>query len=226
MGLEIPEIAELLGPGQPAFRARQLYRALYRERLPDLMQITTLPLAVRKQLIEHHAVGFPKVQQRFDSADGTRRYLLFLEDGKTVETVFMPEDRGVAGRGDGEDDAPQQRQTICISTQVGCPVGCEFCMTALLGLERNLSAGEMVGQVLAVAADNGLAIEGERINVVLMGQGEPLLNLPNVLKATRILTDAEGAGLSPKRMTLSTSGIIPKIEELGVQRFGRSSRFL
>lgn len=200
LGLEIREIEQLLGPGHPSYRARQLYGALYRERHPDLMGISTLPLDLRRELASTFAVGTPSIERRYESADGTRRYLLALEDGKTVEAVLMPE---------------ETRQTVCISTQVGCPVSCRFCMTALLGLERNLGAGEIVGQVLVAAADNGLAVEGERLNIVMMGQGEPLLNLPNVIKATRILVDPAGCGLSPRRITLSTSGIIPKMEEMG-----------
>jgi len=139
------------------------------------------------------------VDRVFDSSDGTRRYLLKLADAKTVETVWMPE---------GE------RSTVCISTQVGCPVDCKFCLTALLGLERNLTAGEIVGQVLRVAADRGLEANVDRLNIVMMGQGEPLLNLSNVLKATRLLADPEGMAISPRRITLSTSGIIPKIRDL------------
>jgi 23S rRNA (adenine2503-C2)-methyltransferase len=142
----------------------------------------------------------PEAEQRFDSSDGTRRYLLRLEDNRTVETVLMPEER---------------RDTVCISSQVGCPVDCRFCLTALMGLERNLTAGEIVGQVLFVARQHGLQPTDARMNVVMMGMGEPLLNLPNVLKATRILTDPAGVGMSAKRLTLSTSGIIPGILELG-----------
>jgi 23S rRNA (adenine2503-C2)-methyltransferase len=119
-----------------------------------------------------------------------------------VETVLMPE---------GE------RDTICISSQVGCPVDCKFCMTALMGLERSLTAGEIVGQVLLVVRENHLRQDGGRLNIVMMGQGEPLLNLPNVIKATRILLDPEGFALSPKRITVSTAGIIPKIAELGAE---------
>jgi len=164
-----------------------------------------LPAALRAELALRHTIGLPGIERRYESADGTRRYLLRLEDGRTVETVFMPE----AGR-----------STICISTQVGCPVDCKFCMTALLGLERNLTTGEMVGQVMLVAAENVAgksdAREGApRLNIVMMGQGEPLLNLANVIKATRILLDPAGFGLSPRRITLSTAGIVPKIEELG-----------
>jgi 23S rRNA (adenine2503-C2)-methyltransferase len=117
-----------------------------------------------------------------------------------VETVLMPE---------------ESRDTICISTQVGCPVDCKFCLTARMGLERNLTAGEIVGQVLHVARIHSLDPREARVNVVMMGMGEPLLNLANVLKATRLLTDPAGAGLSPRRITLSTSGIVPKMAELG-----------
>jgi 23S rRNA (adenine2503-C2)-methyltransferase len=126
--------------------------------------------------------------------------LLELQDSRTVEAVLMPEGT---------------RDTVCISTQVGCPVDCRFCLTALMGLERNLTAGEIVGQVLFVAREHGLRPGESRLNVVMMGMGEPLLNLANVIKATRLLTDADGFGMSPRRITLSTSGIIPKIAELG-----------
>jgi 23S rRNA (adenine2503-C2)-methyltransferase len=142
----------------------------------------------------------PTVDRLFESSDGARRYLLRLGDGRTVETVLMPE---------GE------RDTICISSQVGCPVDCKFCMTALMGLERSLTAGEIVGQVLLVTRENHLRQEGGRLNIVMMGQGEPLLNLPNVVKATRILLDPAGFALSPRRITVSTAGIIPQIAALG-----------
>ena len=145
-------------------------------------------------------LGLPRTEQRYDSTDGTRRYLLTLSDNRTVEAVLMPED---------------SRDTICISSQVGCPVDCRFCLTALMGLERNLTAGEIVGQVLYVAEENAFSAASSRLNVVMMGMGEPLLNLKSVLKATRLLTDKGGIGMSEKRITLSTSGIIPAIEELG-----------
>ena len=140
---------------------------------------------MRRELAASHTVGLPKLARRYESSDGTKRYLLELEDRRTIEAVLMPE---------------QGRDTICISTQVGCPVDCKFCMTALMGLERNLTAGEIVGQVLFVARDNGLLQETGRLNVVMMGMGEPLLNLASVIKATRLLTDPEGVGLSPRRI--------------------------
>jgi 23S rRNA (adenine2503-C2)-methyltransferase len=198
--MELSEIRETLGSKQPGFRARQLYEALYYSQVHDLIKINTLPSELRESLAAGHTVGLPSTEQRFESSDGTCRYLLRLADGRTVETVWLPE---------------ETRDTLCISSQVGCPVDCKFCMTALMGLERNLTAGEIVGQVLYVARDNGLLGEGASLNIVMMGMGEPLLNLANVVKATRILVDPRGVGLSEKRITLSTAGIVPKIAELG-----------
>src|SRR5579862_1327525 len=200
VGMELSELRQVLPSGQPAYRAAQVYRAIYKQKIGDLVQISTLPAQVRNELAAYAELGLPVLDRRFESIDGTRRYLLRLSDGRTVETVLMPE-------GD--------RDTVCISSQVGCPVDCKFCMTALMGLERSLTAGEIVGQVLFVAHDNGLLAENKRFNIVMMGMGEPLLNLPNVLKATRILCDTEACGMSERRITISTSGIIPKIEELG-----------
>lgn len=196
IGLDAAGIAQALGV--PAFRARQVYDAVYRQHLTSADAITTLPKDLRARI----EIGLPEVSQRFDSIDGTARYLLGLGDGKTVETVFMPE---------------EGRDTLCISSQVGCPVDCKFCLTALMGLERNLTAGEIVGQVLRVAANHLLDPRDRRMNVVMMGQGEPLLNLPAVLHATKLLTDPAGIGMSPRRITLSTSGIIPRIAEMGLE---------
>jgi 23S rRNA (adenine2503-C2)-methyltransferase len=200
VGMDLADLREAFGPDQPAYRAKQVYDAVYRRETRELVQITTLPTAVRDELAARYAMGLPSVERLYQSTDGTKRYLLRLQDGRTVETVLMPE---------GE------RDTICISSQVGCPVNCKFCMTALLGLERNLTAGEIVGQVLLVARDNHLRRDGGRLNIVMMGQGEPLLNLANVVKATRLLLDPNGFNLSPRRITVSTSGIIPRIAELG-----------
>ncbi len=198
--MDLTDLREALGPDQPGYRAKQIYEAIYRGQAADLVQISTLPAQLREELAERHALGLPRVAHLYQSTDGTRRYLLGLEDGRTVETVLMPE---------GE------RDTICISSQVGCAVDCKFCMTALMGLERSLTAGEIVGQVLLVVRENKLRQDGGRLNIVMMGQGEPLLNLENVIKATRILLDPGGFGLSPRRVTVSTVGIIPKIAELG-----------
>jgi 23S rRNA (adenine2503-C2)-methyltransferase len=198
--MELSELRQAMPAGQAAYRAEQVYRAIYHQKVDDLIQISTLPAKIRAELAAQTELGLPVLETRYQSVDGTRRYLLRLSDGRTVETVLMPE---------------QDRDTVCISSQVGCPVDCKFCMTALMGLERSLSAGEIVGQVLFVARDNGLPAGGKRFNIVMMGMGEPLLNLANVLKATRILVDPNAVGMSERRITVSTAGIIPRIEELG-----------
>jgi 23S rRNA (adenine2503-C2)-methyltransferase len=196
--MDVAQLAACLGGAEPPFRARQLYEALYHRRVASLDEITSFPKPLRRRLAAEFSLGYPGQVSLYLASDGTKRYLLSLADGKTVETVFMPEEK---------------RDTLCISTQVGCPVDCKFCLTALMGLERNLTAGEIVGQVLHAARDNDLWADRKRINIVMMGQGEPLLNLPNVLQAARILTDPKGLDISPRRITVSTSGIIPRIAE-------------
>ncbi|HLW76781.1 MAG TPA: 23S rRNA (adenine(2503)-C(2))-methyltransferase RlmN [Bryobacteraceae bacterium] len=204
--MELADLQTALGPGHPTFRARQIYDAVYRRRVTDLGAISTISKSLKEFLAQQLPLGLPEIERRYDSVDGTRRYLLRLDDGKTVEAVWMPE---------AATETAPARSTICISSQVGCPVNCGFCLTALMGLERNLSAGEIAGQVLRVASDNHLAANSDRVNIVMMGQGEPLLNLPAVIKATRLLTDADGIAISARRITLSTSGIVPKILEMG-----------
>jgi len=186
--------------GEPAYRATQLYEALYTQRRPEFSAVSNLPAALRTRLQQEASLTWPRIVRRYDSADGTIRYVVgWPAAGATVETVFMPE---------------ENRQTICISTQAGCAVDCRFCLTATLGLIRNLSAGEIVGQVLLALQEN-LAQLRPQTNVVLMGQGEPLLNFEPVFAALRILLDPEGVGISPKHVTLSTSGIVPGIERMG-----------
>jgi 23S rRNA (adenine2503-C2)-methyltransferase len=216
--MELGDIEAALGAALPAFRARQIYDAVYRQRVGDVGAISNLPKPLRARLAAEFPLGLPEISRRYDSVDGTVRYLLKLADGKTVETVWMPESKTKNrsldfARDDGTEDPDNDpsRATICISSQVGCPVDCKFCLTAKLGLERSLTAGEIVGQVLLAAGTAPV----DRLNIVMMGQGEPLLNLPNVIKATRLLTDPEGIGISPRRITLSTAGLIPKIAELG-----------
>src|ERR1039457_301621 len=200
VGMDLADLREALGPGQPEYRARQLYEALYRGRASGLPQVSTLPAGLRQALAERYSMGLPEIARRYESADGTRRYLLRLEDGRNVETVLMPE---------GE------RDTICISSQVGCAVDCAFCMTALLGLQRNLTAGEIVGQILAVLNDQQVELASDRINLVFMGQGEPFLNYDNFMHAVHLLVEA--VGIPESRMTVSTSGIIPRIIDFGAE---------
>ena len=156
------------------------------------------------------------MEKSFQSIDGTIRYLIAMADGETVETVWMPEgDDGETGDGTEAGDSDWHRATICVSSQVGCAVNCQFCLTALLGVKRNLSAGEIVGQVIAVLNDRQVDMERQRVNIVFMGMGEPFLNYPNFMKAVRLLV--EGVGFPESRMTVSTSGIIPRIHDFGAE---------
>jgi 23S rRNA (adenine2503-C2)-methyltransferase len=200
LGLGRAELEQLaLDLGQPRFRGRQIFRGLYARRVRDLNALTDLDKKFREQLLSRFIVAPPGIRRSFASRDGSVRYLLGLEDGESIEAVSMPEER---------------RTTFCISSQVGCAVDCRFCFTGLMGAMRNLSPGEMVGQVM-VLAEAGHVPRGAHLNVVLMGMGEPLLNLRAVIEAVKILADPEGPGLALRRITLSTSGIVPRIEELG-----------
>ena len=220
IGLDYQELTRLVqSHGEPEYRARQLFEAIYAQRLVDLESISTLSKSFRATLksggIE---LGTPRVQRSFPSIDGTIRYLIAMADDESVETVWMPEgDGGEAADGsEAGDELSQQgfdRATICVSSQVGCAVNCQFCLTAQLGVKRNLTAGEIVGQVVAVLNDRCVDMERQRINIVFMGMGEPFLNYPEFMKAVRLLT--EGVGFSESRMTVSTSGIVPRIHDFG-----------
>jgi 23S rRNA (adenine2503-C2)-methyltransferase len=197
--------------GEPAYRGGQIYHALYAEKRFEIAQMSNLPAAFREKLASAATVNLPRIKRRFPSKDESVRYLFELGDAPpsaSVEAVYMPS---------------EGRRTICISTQAGCAVDCQFCLTAQLGLIRNLTSGEIIGQVLVTLQEAEKSKEvahaaagknKQQTNVVLMGQGEPLLNFENVMAALRILLDPEGVGLSPKHVTLSTSGIIPGIERL------------
>lgn len=204
--------------GQPAYRAQQIFEALYRQRVTSMEQISTLPAALRSEMIARDfSIGAPQIERRFQSADGTVRYLIACADAQTVETVWMPEgDDGETGDGSeaGEQSARTwNRATICVSSQIGCAVDCQFCLTALLGVKRNLTAGEIVGQICEVLRDQGVSPPEDRINLVFMGMGEPFLNYDNCMKAVRLLV--EGAGIPESRMTLSTAGVVPRIYDFG-----------
>ena len=212
LGLDLQELTAIAtNLGQAPYRGTQLFKAIYQQRIGTLDQVTTLPGSVRAELAKFHTIGLPVIGKRFVSVDGTVRYLIGFADGQSVETVWMPEgDDGE--QGDGSEQS-YKRATICVSSQAGCAVNCQFCMTALLGLLRNLTPGEIVGQILCVLRDQDVAVESERINLVFMGQGEPFLNYENFMKAVRLLV--EGVGIPESRMTVSTAGIVPRIQDFG-----------
>ena len=193
---ERPELAELF---QPAFRATQIFKSVYQLWLDDFEVMTDLPKLLRSSLSEEWNIKLPSVHRRFDSIDGTRRYLVRLDDGELAETVFIPE---------------EHRSTICISSQVGCALACTFCLTGQLGLTRHLTPGEIAVQVLIAQRDNLPWEMRDSFNIVLMGMGEPLHNYDNVMKALRILHDDQGLNMSMSRITLSTAGLLPGVERL------------
>ena len=184
--------------GEPSFRGNQLYRAIYAEGCWEFSRMTNLSRALQERLERQTCLTLPQIEKRYPAADGTIRYVLRFSDGKAIETVWMPE----AGR-----------QTLCLSTQAGCAVDCHFCATAQLGLLRNLTAGEIVGQIMIVLADHR-SVRQPRTNIVLMGQGEPLLNYEATLRAVRLMADTAGMNILLRRITLSTSGIVPGIRRL------------
>jgi 23S rRNA (adenine2503-C2)-methyltransferase len=211
--------------GEPTWRGRQLAEAIYRQRVTDLNEITTLSKPLRERLAAAGwEMGRPTIAQVFQSLDGTERYLVQGSGGAgdTFETVWMPEGDGGEAGDNSEADAEsgesakisiaasRSRATICVSSQVGCAVNCQFCLTAKLGFQRNLSAGEIAGQVVSVLARHGVEVGRDRLNLVFMGMGEPFLNYDSLMAAVRLLV--EEVGLSAQRMTVSTSGIVPGIE--------------
>src|SRR5208283_2418343 len=232
--------------GQHAYRAKQIMDAVYRQRVESVEEISTLTAEFREWLGQSGVtVGAARIEKRFVSVDGTVRYLIGFADGQSVETVWMPEgDGGEAGDGseagaeaegssprpseaearDRERPLPQRskrcstpgRSTICISSQVGCAVDCQFCLTALLGVKRNLTAGEIVGQVCAVLKDQNVSPPEDRINLVFMGMGEPFLNYENFIKASRLLMEC--VEIAERRMTVSSAGIVPRIHDFAEEK--------
>jgi 23S rRNA (adenine2503-C2)-methyltransferase len=180
------------------FRARQVFKWVYQRGVTDFGQMTDLPSTLRAKLNETFTISTPAIRHRDRSTDGTEKFLLRLADGRDIESVFIP-------------DTPSM--TFCLSTQVGCAMACAFCLTGKMGLVRNLTAAEIVGQVRVLV--EALAMRHVRFNIVLMGMGEPLHNYDETMKALRILADPDGFAMSPRRMTLSTVGILPALEKLG-----------
>ena len=237
-GLDAAALATyLVDFGESAWRGRQLAEALYRQWVTDLDAVTTLSQPLRRRLAEAGwTIGRPQIVQIFRSMDGTERYLVECRDGgtaETVETVWMPEGDGgeageetgtpaeASGSGDAANEAQKSRNkgwsrgTICVSSQVGCAVNCQFCLTAKLGLQRNLTSGEIAGQVVSVLDRHGVDVGRDRVNLVFMGMGEPFLNYTNFMAAVRLLV--REVGLSPQRMTVSTSGIVPGIDQFALE---------
>ena len=190
------EKTELASIFDPPFRATQIYKGVYQRSFDDFELMTDLPKPSRASFSEEWNIKLPSVHRRFDSIDETRRYLVRLEDGELAETVYIPE---------------ENRDTICISSQIGCALACTFCLTGQLGLKRNLTPGEIVTQALIAQREN---TSSRGFNIVLMGMGEPLHNYDNVMKAIRILHDEDGLNMSRSRITLSTAGLLPAIERL------------
>jgi 23S rRNA (adenine2503-C2)-methyltransferase len=254
-GKNLAELTELMGGfGQKPYRARQVWEALYRQRVASVEDMTTLSHELRERLMTAGwSVELPEIVQTARSVDGTERYLMRMADGETVETVWMPDGDG-GERGDGSEAADEEaaetvdaeeavapkagywdrrgngrakssfgtlaekgyrRATICISSQVGCAVNCQFCLTAKLGIRRNLTAGEIAGQVAAVLNRHAIQTGKDRINLVFMGMGEPFLNYDEFMKSVRLLV--EGIGIPESRMTVSTSGILPGIERFAAE---------
>jgi 23S rRNA (adenine2503-C2)-methyltransferase len=223
LGLTLQELTSLAEEtGQPAYRGQQMFDGLYKQRIDSLEQMSNLPQSFQGTLTgAGFSVGLPKIEKAFRSADGTLRYLMALVDGQSVEAVWMPGgDGGEAGDGseagsEAERQTSRNRATICVSSQVGCAVDCQFCLTGLLGVKRNLTAGEIVGQVCSVLNERRVQLPQHRINIVFMGMGEPFLNYDSFVKAVRLLV--EGVGIAESRMTVSTAGIVPRIYDLGVE---------
>jgi 23S rRNA (adenine2503-C2)-methyltransferase len=183
--------------GEPPYRGRQLFRQLYTNKTHRFAEMTDLSKGFRGDLDEKWEVRLPAVENKSLSQDGTIKVLFGLADGHFVESVYIPE---------------SNRGTLCISSQVGCDVGCTFCLTARMGFLRNLTSGEIIGQVLEML--KAASIQDARLNIVFMGMGEPLYNYQNVMKAFRLMIDPDGLDLSYRRITLSTAGVVPVLEKM------------
>ncbi len=202
LGISRAELEELaIAAGEPRYRATQVFRAMHQRRLRSFDEITDLPKRLRENLKTRSDISRLAVESRYVSTDGTRRYLMKTAEGHPVETVFIP---------------TENRDTICFSSQSGCPLKCDFCLTAKLGLLRNLTAGEIVEQVIIVLNDvYGVGAETPHgTNLVGMGAGEPFLNFDNLMAALHIMADEDGLHIVPNRVTVSTAGIVPRIYDL------------
>ena len=195
--------------GRPRFHARQIFQWIHKRCVSEFALMSDLSRELRATLAAHFDIDTPLVVRREQSADGTAKFLLALGDGKHIETVCIPENPA------GPDLADADRVTFCVSTQVGCAMRCAFCLTGKMGIDRNLTAGEIAGQVRVLVRELNLA--DHPFNIVLMGMGEPLHNYDETMKALRILADEHGMAVSPRRVTLSTVGVLPALERLATE---------
>ncbi len=203
-GLTVSELGEAMESlGGKRYRGQQLYDAMYIHNIDDIDDVKVLPAELRQAISQNLRLHSVELQTVQTSDDGTLKYLFRLYDGRQIESVMIPSEMRVA-------DGVPRRRTLCVSTQVGCNLGCAFCATATLNLQRNLTAGEIVDQYLAVARHSGLEIT----NVVFMGMGEPMNNYDNVMRATEIFNDQRTNMAAPRRTTLSTAGVVPGIERM------------
>ncbi len=202
LGLEYEDISRVIAqlPGIKSYSARQLYSWIYSKHAQSFDVMTNMPLPLRKALSIGYRISKPLLERVSTSTDETRKYLFRLEDGELIESVWIPE---------------ESRNTMCLSTQVGCRMGCIFCATAQLGFKRNLTSGEIVGQSLHILDEIGY--RDRRVNVVFMGMGEGLDNYEQLMRAFRLLADPSGLAISPRRITLSTVGLVPGIERLALE---------
>lgn len=210
----LKELQQLI---KPSFRAKQIYGWIYHHYVDDYINMKNIPKALQKELEEKYIINPLSIIKKEISSDGTIKYLLELQDGKTIEAVWlkMKDDQY---NEDGEI-IQEAKYTICISTQVGCKVGCTFCLTAKGGFTRDLTAGEIVAQVVTLKKDNDHK-HNRKINIVYMGMGEPLDNLDNLAKAIEVFQELDGLAISGKRQTVSTSGLSSKIDKLGAMDLG------
>lgn len=201
-GLSLPELQDILtGLGLPKYRSNQIYAGMYRRQVCSWEEMTDLPKELRQVFQDKgFSLGCLSLVSQFRADDGTTKYLFGLDDGETVESVYLPE---------------TQRHTVCLSTQVGCGMGCLFCATGQRGMIRNLSPAEIIDQLLSINRLTGVRIN----NLVFMGQGEPLLNYDSLLKAIRIINDPQAIGIGARHITISTCGIVPGIKKLAAEPF-------
>jgi len=208
---------ELAAELTPAFRAKQIYNWIYHKDAQNFASMQNIPKTMREMLEKNYIINPLEVVRKEVSNDGSIKYLFRCEDGYTVETVLLPMKKAL--KDESGNVKKEAKYTICVSSQVGCKIGCAFCLTAKGGFKRDLSAGEIVAQVLNIKQDNNIA-HNRRVNIVYMGMGEPLDNIDNVTKAIQILNDIDGLAIGARRQTISTSGLSHQIEKLGKMNLG------